>query len=252
VWILGDSVMADSAPAVAAALRATGDARVVANTTFGGWGLSTDHQWPADAARTIATEHPEVVLGTWSWDGPLAQQDPQAYLIRLVQALGALLTPGNGVDAAVLLQFPQLGPSPYWLDPAVRQAAWVTQNARQVAWNDVARQAVRFFPGHAAYLDTAQVFAPGGRFFTWSRAPTGAWVRARKIDNVHLCPYGAAQLGALVARQLTPLLGVGPARPGWEQGRWTTAPTYDDPPGACPADVPPPHYVGVRVPGPVS
>ena len=252
VWILGDSVMADSAPGLTAALESTGDARVVADSAFGGWGLTTDHLWPGDAAQIIATYHPEVVVGTWSWDVVAAQQDPQAYLIRLIQALDAVLTPGNGVDLVVLLQFPQLGPNPYWLDPATQHAAWAAQNARQIVWNTVARQAVRFFPGRALYLPTDQLFAPGDRYFTWRRTPTGSWLRARKIDDLHMCPYGAAQLGGLVVHDLTPVLGLAPMAPGWEAGAWTTSANYDDPPGACPDDQPPPGYAGVPVPGPPS
>ena len=67
-WILGDSVMADSAPGVTAALEATGDVQVVADSAFGGWGLSTDQTWATDLPRIIAQYHPEIVIGTWSWD----------------------------------------------------------------------------------------------------------------------------------------------------------------------------------------
>jgi hypothetical protein len=64
-----------------------------------------------------------------------------------------------------------------------------------------------------------------------------------------MCPYGAAQFGALVTAELTPLLGLGPLQPGWEFGAWTKDPRYDDPPGACPDDQPPPGYRGLPVPG---
>jgi hypothetical protein len=82
------------------------------------------------------------------------------------------------------------------------------------------------------------------------RTPAGPWVRARKLDNTHMCPYGAAQFGALVASELTPLLGLGSLQPGWEFGPWTRDPRYDDPPGACPDDQPPPGYRGLPVPEP--
>ena len=77
--------MADSAPGVTAALEATGDVKVVADSAFGGWGLSTDHTWATDLARIVGQYHPEIVIGTWSWDDELAQQDPQAYLVELIQ-----------------------------------------------------------------------------------------------------------------------------------------------------------------------
>jgi hypothetical protein len=80
------------------------------------------------------------------------------------------------------------------------------------------------------------------------RTPAGTWVRARKLDNTHLCPFGAAQFGALVTQDLTPLIGLGPLKPGWEFGAWTLDPRYNDPPGSCPDDQPPPAYRGIPVP----
>ena len=70
---------------------------------------------------------------------------------------------------------------------------------------------------------------------------------ARKLDNAHMCPYGAALFGANVTEQLTPLLHLGAMKPGWEYGMWTQAPRYNDPPGACPADQPPAMYRGLRM-----
>ncbi len=251
-WILGDSVMLDSAPGVTAALEATGDVSVVADSAFGGWGLSTDRTWATDIPRIIGQYHPEVVIGTWSWDDELAQQDPHAYLVELTQALRTILTPGDGVDLVVLLQFPQVGPNPYVIDPHLQAKAWAAQNAQQATWNTLARDAVGLFPGQALYVPTDQLFAPHDRFFTWTRTPTGAWIRARKLDNTHVCPYGAAELGALVVHDLTPLLGLGAMAPGWEIGNWVHDANFNDPPGACPDDQPPPGYVGLAVPGPPS
>ena len=251
-WILGDSVMADSAPGVTAALEATGDVNVVADSAFGGWGLSTDRTWATDIPDIIGEYHPEVVIGTWSWDDELAHQDPHAYLVELTQALRTVLTPGDGVDLVVLLQFPQVGPNPYVIDPHLQATAWATQNARQVEWNTLAQDAVGLFPGHAVYLPTDQLFAPHDRFFTWTRTAAGAWIRARKIDDTHVCPYGAAEFGALVVHDLTPLLGLGAVASGWELGSWVDDATFNDPPGACPDDRPPPGYGGLAVPGPAS
>jgi peptidoglycan/LPS O-acetylase OafA/YrhL len=251
-WILGDSVMADSAPGVTAALEATGDVRVVADTAYGGWGLSNDPWWATDLSQVVTRYHPEIVIGTWSWDDEAAQLDPQAYLVQLTKVLRTILTPGDGVDLVVLLQFPQVGPSPYVADPQARAAAWATQNTRQIIWNNLADEAVQFFPGQAMYLRTDQLFAPRDRYLTWNQTPSGAWVRARKLDNTHMCPYGAAQLGSLVANDLTPVLGLAPLAPNWELGSWAQEPNFNDPPGACPADQPPPAYTGLAVPGPAS
>ncbi|HEY5024235.1 MAG TPA: acyltransferase family protein [Acidimicrobiales bacterium] len=251
-WILGDSVMADSSPGVTAALEATGDVDVVANSAFGGWGLSTDKTWASDFPRIIAQYHPEVVIGTWSWDDELAQQDPEAYLVELTDALRTILTPGDGVDLVVLLQFPQVGPNPYFIDPLTQASEWTAQNARQIIWNNVASAAVRFFPGQALYLQTDALFAPGDHYFTWNQTTTGTWIRARKVDDTHMCPYGAAELGSLVVDDLTPVLGLAPPAPGWELRSWVDDPNFNDPPGACPDDQPPPKYAGVTVPGPPS
>ena len=160
--------------------------------------------------------------------------------------------PGNGVDGVVLLQFPQVGPNPEYIDPRAAALAWASRNDAQLAWNAVARAATAAFPGHALYLPTDQLFAPGDRYFAWLRAPGGHWVRARKIDGTHVCPYGAAEFGALLVRDLTPVFDLAPMRAGWELGSWVDDPRYSDPPGSCPADQPPPGYRGVAVPGPAS
>ena len=244
--------MQDSAPGITAALEATGDVRVVANSSFGGWGLSTDKTWAADLPQIIRTWHPEIAIGTWSWDDELAQQNPDAYLAELVDALRTILTPGDGIDLVVLLQFPQVGPNPNFIDPVTEAADWKSANARQIIWNTIASEAVQFFPGRALFLPTTQLFAPGDRFFTWVRTAAGSWIRARKLDNTHVCPYGAAQVGSLVDDDLTPVLGLAAMAPGWENGDWVHDANYDDPPGACPDDQPPPGYRGIPVPGPPS
>jgi peptidoglycan/LPS O-acetylase OafA/YrhL len=252
VWLFGDSVMADSAPGITAALQATGDAKVVADSAFGGWGLTSDPNFVNDSARVIAQYHPQVVIGTWSWDDLLARLSPGAYLIKLTQALQAVLSPGNGVELVVLLQFPQTGPSPLIVDPTAQRAAWASQDQQQTEWNNVARAAVQLFPGRALYLQTQSLFAPGDRFFAWNKTSSGAWLRARKVDNTHMCPFGAAEFGSLLVNELTPVLELAPMSPGWELGAWTHDANYNDPVGSCPDDQPPPGYDGVSVPGPPS
>jgi hypothetical protein len=148
----------------------------------------------------------------------------------------------------VLLQFPQTGPATALSNTAARNAAFAKQTTVQVAWDAEARQAVEAFPGRALYLSTDGLFAPDGRYYTWFRTPTGEWVRARKLDDTHFCPYGAAEFGALITQELTAQLHLPAMKPGWEFGAWTRSHRYDDPPGACPADQPPPDYVGVPVP----
>jgi peptidoglycan/LPS O-acetylase OafA/YrhL len=248
VWILGDSVMADASLGVKAALEATGEMTVVVNSAFPGWGLTTDRAWPGDAARTIATYHPQIVIGTWSWDDTEAATTPALYRQRLGAALHQLLARGNGVQAVVLVQFPQIGP-PSAIESSGRTGAWTKETRMQDAWNDAARRVTAAFPGHALYLTTTQLFAPDGRFYTWFRTPSGSWIRARKLDNTHFCPYGAAEFGAFITKDLSAQLHLAGLSPGWELGRWVGDRRYNDPPGACPADQPPAGYRGDPVPG---
>ncbi len=248
VGIFGDSVMVDSSLGITAALQSTGAMSVVTNTAFPGWGLTRDPAWPADVLPTVAASHPQIMIGTWYWDDRVAHADPAAYRARLERAMRALLAPGDGVELIVLLQYPQTGPNPSITDPAQQEADWARGEAWQVAWNTAAREAVKAFPGHAIYLTTEQLFAPDGRFLAWMRTSQGTWVRARKVDDDHMCPYGAAAFGALLTEDFTPLLHLPAMRPGWEYGSWTSDPRYNDPPGACPGDQPPAGYRGDPVP----
>ncbi|MGA7417217.1 MAG: acyltransferase family protein, partial [Acidimicrobiales bacterium] len=248
VGIFGDSVMVDSSLGITAALQSTGAMSVVTNTAFPGWGLTRDPAWPADLLPTVAASHPQIMIGTWYWDDRVAHADPAAYRARLERAMRALLAPGDGVELIVLLQYPQTGPNPSITDPAQQEADWARGEAWQVAWNTAAREAVKAFPGHAIYLTTEQLFAPDGRFLAWMRTSQGTWVRARKVDDDHMCPYGAAAFGALLTEDFTPLLHLPAMRPGWEYGSWTSDPRYNDPPGACPGDQPPAGYRGDPVP----
>jgi len=248
VWILGDSVMNDSSLGVTAALQATGDVQVVANSSFGGWGLTTDKLWPGDGQQIIRQYRPELIIGTWSWDNPMAQADPVGYRDLLNSTLTGLLNPGDGVDAVVLLQFPTTGPYPLYPTRQAEQAAWVSTLAGERAWDSAAQAVVAKFPGQAAYLPTSALFAPDGRFLVWMKTPSDSWLRARKVDDIHMCPYGAAELGQLVDGALGPVLDLGPMAPGWEDGAWIHDSRYNDPAGACPADQPSLPYRGTALP----
>jgi hypothetical protein len=250
-WVLGDSVMNDASPALAAALSATGEAAVVADSSIGGFGLSRVPMWAMDSRQIIEDYHPQVVIGTWSWDDTLAQNEPVAYGALLRQALSVWLTPGDGVELVVLVEFPQIGPNPVIGSPLLRQRLWATLTLEQRAWDREAEQVVSDFPGRAVYLSTDQVFAPGGSFRTWFQSPDGRYVRVRQIDNIHLCPFGAAALANALTEDLVGILGLPSPAPGWEFGSWTQLPRYQVGPlgpGACPDDQPLPGYDGIPVP----
>jgi peptidoglycan/LPS O-acetylase OafA/YrhL len=251
VWLFGDSVLNDASPGVTAALDATGDAKVVADTTFPGWSFAHDPGWRSQWQQVIATDHPQVVMATWSWDDQTAATHPKAYEQFLRGALDVVMAPGDGVELLVLLQFPQVGPPASAYNGqlvADAQTGWKTETTIQRAWDRLAQRVVATWPGHAVYLPTDAVFDPGGRWFAWFKTPDGGWLRARKIDDFHFCPYGAATFGAFLVSQLDPVLHLGPENPGWESGNWVHDPRFNDPPGACPDDQPPPGYRGVKVP----
>jgi hypothetical protein len=253
IWVLGDSVMHDGSPALAAALAATGAASVVADSSFGGWGLTRIAGWPADSRQIIDAFHPQVVIGTWSWDDTMAGTDPVAYLALLREALEVWLSPGDGVELVVLVQFPQIGPNPFTFQPGQRRRLWSALTLEQRAWDHDAMAVVSDFPSHALYLSTDQLFAPGGRFLTWAPLPGGHFVRMRQVDNIHLCPFGAAAFATLLVDDLEPVLALPAPTSGWQFGSWTQDPRYSigvAGPGACPADQPGPGYQGLSVPTP--
>ncbi len=251
VWVLGDSVMNDVSPALGAAFSATGEAGVVEDSSFGGWGLIRIPLWATYSNEIIDEFHPQVVVGTWSWDDAVAQDDPAGYLSLLRQALSVWLAPGDGVELVVLLQFPQIGPNPFQFEPQQRARLWATLTLEQNAWDRSARRVVADFPGHAVYLSTGQVFAPRGRFLTWFPTRSGGYVRMRQIDNIHLCPLGAAAMAEVVVDDIGPALGLAQPAPGWQTGPWTRDPRYNvgvAGPGACPSDQPLSRYAGLNVP----
>jgi hypothetical protein len=252
VWLFGDSVMNASSPGITAAVDATGNASVVLDSSTGGWGLTSDPRWPADETQTIATDHPEIAIGTWSWDNASAASNPSAYAKTLRAAIASLLAPGDGIDLVVLLQFPRVGPDPYLYVPSYRKEYLNSVTVEQNAWDRIAEHVVTEFPGHALFIPSQQLFAPNGRFLTWMRTASGKWVRARSFDNIHMCPYGAALFGELVVDYLRPTLDLGPLKPGWQVGSWVKSPVFSDPPGACTNDQPPPGYRGVPVATPVA
>ena len=252
VWLFGDSVLNDASPGVTAALQATGNAQVVANTTFPGWSFANDPTWRSQWAQVIAQDRPQVVIATWSWDDQLAVDHPDRYVTQLRSALDVIMRPGDGVELLVLLQFPQIGPPasavPGGASISDSGTAWSEETKAQDAWDSTAQKALGAFPGHALYLPTETLFAPHGRYLAWFPTASGGWLRARKIDNVHFCPYGAAVFGQFIVDRLRPILHLGPLSPGWETGAWTRDPRYNDPIGSCPADLPPAGYSGTAVP----
>jgi hypothetical protein len=247
IMLLGDSVMHDASFAITAALQATGEATVTTNTVLG-FGLTTSTNWPTVIAGLIKEEHPQLIIGSWSWDNngpskPNALYQPAAYTALLRRAVNVMLAPGDGVAGVVFTQFPIAG------------AVKVPDSAQQAeddkvrtegtnAWNHIAGTMATDYPGRVMFLPVASSLLLDGRYSTWlppvgdPRAPKQDWIRVRKLDTVHLCPDGAARYAQAILTDLTAILRLPAATPSWAQGAWASDPDFNNPPGACPDDHP--------------
>jgi peptidoglycan/LPS O-acetylase OafA/YrhL len=240
VLLIGDSVMGTAEPALDAALSSTGEVELF-DHAFDGWGLTTDGNWRRDLTALVAADHPDVVMGTWSWDDTEAEMHPAAYRALLLSAVADLTAPGDGVSGVVLLQYPPLGGG-FGDDQAQVEAQ---RDQATAAWERIAASVPGADPGRVAYLPVGTSVALLGRYSAWlppatdPGAPRSAWVRVRMLDTVHLCPPGAARYAAAVLADLTSLFHLPPASSDWSTGSWVDASWYTNPPGACPDDHPP-------------
>jgi peptidoglycan/LPS O-acetylase OafA/YrhL len=248
VMLLGDSVMHDASYGITAALQATGEA-TVATRTIDGFGLTTATNWPTSLPNLIRQTGAQLVVASWSWDQdgpttPNALHQPAQYTRLLRRALATILTPGNGVEGMILTQFPPSGNIPA-ANPADQVVYNRARAAGLAAWNAIAAKMPSYFPGKVMYFPLADSVLLDGRFSPWlppendPHAPAAQWIRARKLDNVHLCPEGSARYADALLVNMTALFGLAPTGTAWAQGSWTSDPNFNDPPGACPDDHPP-------------
>jgi hypothetical protein len=248
VMLLGDSVMHDASYGITAALTATGEASV-ATKTIDGFGLTTATNWPTSIPNLIHQTSAQLIVATWSWDQdgpttPNALHEPDRYTALLRRAVATMLRPGDGVEGVVFTEFPPSGSIPA-ANPANQAAYDKARAAGNAAWNAIAAKMPSYFPGRVMYLPLAPSILLHGRFSSWlppvgsSNAPSGQWIRVRKLDNVHLCPEGSARYADALLTDLTSLFGLTSASSTWPQGSWTSDPDFNDPPGACPNDHPP-------------
>jgi hypothetical protein len=125
------------------------------------------------------------------------------------------------------------------IDPAARAQARQSQNANTRAWTKIVSQLPSQYPGRVTFLPVASSLSLNGQYSAWLPTISGGWIRARNVDNTHLCPAGAAVLGAAVTEQLTPMFNLPPPSPGWINGSWTSdVARYHVPPNGCPNDQP--------------
>ncbi len=238
VMTIGDSVLWDAEPALAAVLSATGAARLSGHADPG-WGLTNDTRLTADLAQAVDEYHPEVVVMMWSWDNGLARRQPAEFERLLGQAIDTLLAPGDGVDGIAFAQFPRVGPLDSIIDPGQRQQALASGEAGREAFDTIVSRLPARDPGRITWLPVAQALEVGGRYSAWLPTLDGGWVRARKIDNTHLCPAGAAVLAAAVTSEIRPMFHLPPPAQGWLDGSWTANQSRFGPASDCPDDQPP-------------
>ena len=244
VDLVGDSVMRSEAPAVEAALRATGAASVV-DRSYPGWGLVNDRGWRQELPKVLAATRPQVVVATWSWDDQWVLSDPAGFRRALDSFVGLLLHPPPGapaVQAVLFEQFPPLGASPAG---AAAATAFAQRVAGVRAWNALVSTMPARFPGRVQYLPVAGAVELDGRFSSWLAppgepdVPTSQWVRVRSVDGTHLCPAGAARYASALASDLRDLVDLPAPQGAWWQGPWVNdGAVYDNPSGSCPDDHP--------------
>jgi peptidoglycan/LPS O-acetylase OafA/YrhL len=234
VLTFGDSVMTYAQLGITAALEGTGEV-TVAQGAVPGWGL-THPSTQAGVQGLIRTDRPELLIGTWSWDGPVAKADPSGYQRTLDGALSEWLTPGDGVLGVVLLQMPAFGISG-------RYAGGVA------SWNRAIARVAPTFPGRVMYLPAASSLEIDGRFTDWLppngnlSTPKRQWVRVRTTDGVHLCPPGITRYAAPVLQDLTDLFHLAPPRRHWFLSHLVTVRALQESESdlavTCPDDHPP-------------
>jgi peptidoglycan/LPS O-acetylase OafA/YrhL len=254
VMLIGDSMMKGAELGMNAALDSTGEV-VVADRSIDGFGLSVDRIWRRSLPELIAQVRPDIIIGTWGWDGtctwdpqiqhqPCALQEPVDYKHELEQAVRLMLSPGDGVSGVIFAQYPLLGPLKASTGPDQR-AAGADREAGEAAWQEIVASMPSEFPRRVMYLPVGSSVLLQGRFSAWlppstrPAAPRSQWVRVRMEDEVHLCPAGVTRYADAILADLTAIYRLAPASPRWWDGSWVDDPGYNDPPGSCPDDHPP-------------
>jgi hypothetical protein len=231
VLFLGDSVMHFAVSGLRPAFASTGVIRT-ASMTYSGWGLTTDKHWKVQLRARIARFKPDVVMGTWSWDKTEAATHPAAYRKLLDAALAVILTPGDGVQGVIFLQFPLAGVT---LGNTVRDVAATNRSLQ--AWNGIVASEAGARPRDIGYLPVASSIELDGQFTTWLPDDSGQWVRVRSTDAFHLCPAGTARYAGAVLTDLQARWALPVSTEKWWEEPWTHGLMYRLD-GICPDDHP--------------
>ncbi len=213
VTFAGDSVMAEFAPGMAAALEGEGEVttRFLLAPSLARAG-STQVVW----RRELERHRPElivVMVGFWEDQivGETASSEPgwaAQYRADIVEPFLDLITAGG---AKVL-----------WIGMAAVRDPVATQRFVRMnqVWQEVAdeRDDVDFVPG-GEYLSGPQ----GGYADSVRSDISGEMVRIRRTDGLHLCPAGVARLGAPVLDHIVTQWNITLAY-GWQQAEWSRPP----------------------------
>jgi hypothetical protein len=243
IQLFGDSVMRGQAPAVEAAFDSTHVVQVV-DSSFDGWGFTTDVNWRKGVPAQIAAAHAGLVVVMWSFDDGYLVAHPATYRSWMEQFTRIVLAQ-PGVAGLVYEEFPQLGPLDGPNSPADSAGAR-KRNLAVDAWNKLARAMVKIDPNRVVYLPFAGSVETVDHHFTfwlppgdkWS-TPADQWVRVRSLDSVHFCPVGAARYTNALLRDLTKMFKLPKASPDWSVGPWTKDQAiYEGPLRGCPNDHP--------------
>ncbi|MFO7590754.1 MAG: hypothetical protein R6X23_07630 [Acidimicrobiia bacterium] len=216
MMVLGDSVMVDAYPGVAAAARATGRIKPFSNA-FPAFGLS-NQPWRKRYRAAIRERRPDVVVNMiGGFDVEAARDDPVGYSATVAAAMRLLSD-----DGRILVWIGMLPGNGRFVDDGLRRAL-----------NEILRTEAADLPRRVVYLDPDPVFAGAdGVSAEILPGPDGTPVRIRKVDGTHLCPDGAALLGLMVVDALRGPLGLSSARPlpdgAWVRGRWRKDPVYTE------------------------
>jgi hypothetical protein len=211
LWI-GDSIAADEAPAVLAALSAAGldavDGAFAARRLIRSDDVDPQTLYP----RMLADAEPDVVVvqpSLWDDDFPAAtQRAAYEWFWELVRGAGAELV--------------------FVTAPPLRADQAHPTLAQHLA---VIEEFVVMHPG-------THLLVAGGAWGTEFDADIGDdGAPDRKPDGVHVCPQGAARFASWLVDELDRIYdGASPVFPSaWVGGPWTTDATYDTPVGSCAA-----------------
>jgi len=206
VLAIGDSLTAQSTPALVADLRAKGfDPQV--HAISGSGLLDTKVNWATEVTSSVRSFDPDIVVvefigdyGLFGTRPGVAFRSPQFYeeWVVAAQELEQILT--------------SRGAQVYWVTgPPVAQAAG-EQQVQEIDHIYEALRASNTASGRPLTIDEVTPFsAPGGGYTEFLPGPGGNPVQVRAPDGTHFTQAGTERFAGVIADAIT----VGPARSAW-------------------------------------